>query len=774
MMTGKLQKASGIGARSACKVRRRRSLACAAGFDPRAFVAVVYVAALFGANVVWADEKVTYDDQIAPILHQRCGSCHNPTAKKADLDVTNYLKLMQGGASGTVIEAGDADSSYLVSLVTHSAEPYMPQNADKLPDAEIELLRRWIDGGALENSGSKGAAIKPSMIFAAQGATGARPEVIPMPPRMVLEPAFRMVRPTMARSLATSPWAPLVAVASQRQVLLYNTTTLELVGVFPFPEGQPNVVRFSRDGRLLLAGGGQPAASGKVVVWDITTGDRVFEVGNELDAVLAADISADQKRIALGGPQRRVKVYSTATGELQYEIAKHTDWVLSVEFSPDGVLLATADRNGGLCVWESDTGHEYLTLTGHTAAVNAVGWRGDSNVLASASEDATVRLWEMENGKQVKKWNAKAALLSMDFTRDSRIITGGRDQIVRLWDQGGKQIKETKAVGDIAVSVAFCDESMRAIAGSWAGIVQVYEVDSASVLGNLVNNPPPLDERLAAANEVLQQKTAASTPLIDALRKAKTELKTAQAAFTIAQQKAAEMQGEAEKLTTQGSKIGQTRAAADAERAKIAAAISQTDAARPLVAEALRQVSAALGKLPGDSKLAEVQRQLTEQQKAMETGVAGLQARLDELTSAVTTADVQIKETNARLESIGKESAAAAEQVKVLQSQTQALTKAQDASRKAAKPVESELKEAQQAMARWQGEISFRDRMAALQKEMAAALQQAADRQAEFEKASAQLSAAQSTVNSAKKQADEAAHVADAVNAKIQAIRSKK
>ena len=93
--------------------------------------------------------------------------------------------------------------------------------------------------------------------------------------RLVLEPAYRMSKPTMARSLATSPWAPLVAVTSQRQVLLYNTNTLELVGVFPFPEGQPNVVRFSREGRLLLAGGGHPAASGKVVVWDITTGERL-------------------------------------------------------------------------------------------------------------------------------------------------------------------------------------------------------------------------------------------------------------------------------------------------------------------------------------------------------------------------------------------------------------------------------------------------------------------------------------------------------------------
>src|SRR3954453_4669033 len=365
--------------------------------SPIASAAVVVLAIAY--SVVNAeDKKVTYDEQLGPIFRQRCSSCHNPTAKKGDLDVTNYSALMHGGSSGAVIETGEADSSQLFALVTRQSEPFMPQNADKLPESEIDLIRRWINGGALENAGSKAAKPKTQVKIHAAGDSSKRPDVVPLPPRMGLEPALEMAHSPMARSLATSPWAPLVAVASQRQVLLYNTTKLELVGVYAFPEGQPNVVRFSRDGRLLLAGGGRPGASGKVVVWDITTDERVYEVGKELDVVLAADISADHKRIALAGPQRVVKIYSTETGQILHEMAKHTDWVLAAEFSPDGVLLATADRNGGLCVWEADTGHEYLTLAGHTGAVNAVSWRGDSNILASASEDATLRLWEMENG----------------------------------------------------------------------------------------------------------------------------------------------------------------------------------------------------------------------------------------------------------------------------------------------------------------------------------------------------------------------------------------
>ena len=554
---------------------------------------VCLVASLLVATCAAAEDKVTYDDHLAPILRQRCSTCHSGTTKKADLDVTNYLSLMQGGASGAVIEPGDADASYLFSLVTHEAEPFMPQNADKMPDAEIDLLRSWINAGALENKGSQAVKPKANMIAAVAVAPGARPKVIPLPPRLVLEPYFRTTAAPMARSLATSPWAPLVAVAGQRQVLLYNTSTFELVGVFPFPEGQPSVVRFSRDGALLLAGGGRPAASGKVVVWDITTGERVFEVGNELDAVLAADISADRSQIALGGPQRVVRVYSTATGELQFEITKHTDWVLSVEFSPDGVLLATADRNGGLLLWEAHTGRDYLTLSGHTGAVTSLSWRGDSNLLASGSEDATVRLWEPDNGTQVKTWNAQTGVLALEFARDGRLATCGRDQVTRLWDQNGQQLAATPPLGEVAVSVTVCDETNRLVAGNWSGAVQAYQAEDAALVGSLATNPATLAERLQVAEQHYQETTASRGPPLDALTKAEAEAASAQTAWIAAQQETDQRQQEADALAAEANQFTESRTASEAQRNQKVTTLTQIQAATPLISEALRHLTEA-------------------------------------------------------------------------------------------------------------------------------------------------------------------------------------
>ncbi len=114
--------------------------------------------------------KVTYEDDVRPIFREKCFGCHNTDKKTAGLDLTTYSAMMAGGGSGAVIEVGSSGDSYLFNLCAHKSEPYMPYKAEKLPDNQLAILAKWIDGGALESKGSKAAASKkPKMDFALKG-----------------------------------------------------------------------------------------------------------------------------------------------------------------------------------------------------------------------------------------------------------------------------------------------------------------------------------------------------------------------------------------------------------------------------------------------------------------------------------------------------------------------------------------------------------------------------------------------------------------------------
>jgi hypothetical protein len=450
--------------------------------------------------------------------------CHNQDKARGGLVVSSYTALMSGGSSGEVVKPGDPDGSRLFLLISHKQQPNMPPKAPMIAAESIETIRQWIAAGALENSGSKAKIVnKPKFEIALSSIVKGKPAGPPPMPsaKLSLEPVMHTTRPAALTALAASPWAPVVAVAGQKQVLLYNSDTLDLVGVLPFPEGIPYVLKFSRNGSLLLAGGGRGGKSGRVVVWSVQTGERIFEVGDETDSVLAADISADQTQIALGGPSKVVRVYSTKDGQLLREIKKHTDWIYSVEYSPDGVLLATGDRVGGLYVWEAFTGREYFNLRGHTAAITDVSWRADANVLASSSEDTTIRLWEMENGNLIKNWGAHGGgALGVKYALDSTLVSCGRDNVAKIWDQNGAQKRVFEGFPDLALKAVFTHDGQRVIAGDWSGLIRVWNSTDGKRVGEITSNPPTIAERLAAISKDLAARQAEHDKLAAAAKKA--------------------------------------------------------------------------------------------------------------------------------------------------------------------------------------------------------------------------------------------------------------
>ncbi|HET6422936.1 MAG TPA: c-type cytochrome domain-containing protein, partial [Planctomycetaceae bacterium] len=532
-----------------------------------------------------AAEKITYEQHVLPLLREKCGSCHNANDKKGDLVLDNFGAMMRGGASGTVVATdGDADGSILYRVVAHLSEPKMPPNAPKLPDENLALIKKWIEGGALENAGSTAKPKKTSMVAKVEVSNQRPAGPAIMPENLRIDPLLVSSRANGVTALATSPWAPLLAVSGHKQVLLYDTTTLDLVGVLPFPEGQPHVLKFSRNSQILMAAGGRGAHSGKVILFNVKTGQRVAEIGDEYDVILAADISPDQTMVALGGPKKIVRVYNVATGEQMYEKKKHTDWITSLEFSPDGVLLATADRSNGLIVWEAFTGREFYVLNGHTNVISDVSWSPDGNLLASACEDTTVRLWEMQNGTQAKSISAHGGgATSVEILRDGRIVTVGRDNVPKMWDAAGNNPKNLPGLPAIPTELAYCSETERLFAGDLLGNVHVFNGKDLTALGQLTTNPPALTARIEQARAAVMQTEAAAAQTaaqVAALQKGVADRKAAAEAATnaLAEATAAVDPATKAKAAADADLVAKTQAMQTADTNAVNAQAAQTKA----------------------------------------------------------------------------------------------------------------------------------------------------------------------------------------------------
>ena len=460
---------------------------------------------VFAQDAEKSATPVNFVEHVLPIFRQHCLQCHNANDAEAGLAIDSYGAVMEGGGSGDVVSAGDSAGSRLYLVMTHDEEPAMPPNQDPIPPEQLEIIKRWIDGGLLENSGSKAKKRKgPSLSFSTSD-TGKPDEVI-LPESVWRVPVVTSDRAAAATAIAASPWAPLVAVAGQRQVAMYHTESHDLLGVLPYPEGIPQVLRFNRDGGYLLVAGGTHSSMGIASLYDIRNGQRLLSVGDELDVVFGADINDSMTRIALGGPQKMVRIFDTASGEAVFELKKHTDWVYCVDYSPDGVLVASGDRSGGLHIWEADTGRLYLDLIGHKAAVRSVVWRADSNVLISASEDGTVKMWEMNAGNQLKSFNAHSGgVTGIAMSQDGKIVTSGKDRTVKVWNADGSAVATMPAFSEPALEVAITHDGTRVVGGDWNGRTLMWEIADPKKVEELQANPPALKQQLVSQQKHVEE-----------------------------------------------------------------------------------------------------------------------------------------------------------------------------------------------------------------------------------------------------------------------------
>src|SRR3982750_1740798 len=96
---------------------------------------------------------IDFNREIRPILSDNCFQCHGPDEKKRMAGLR--LDVKEGAftqtARGAIITPGDSAKSLLFQRINHAdkARRMPPPASDRsLNEKQVELIRRWIDGGA--------------------------------------------------------------------------------------------------------------------------------------------------------------------------------------------------------------------------------------------------------------------------------------------------------------------------------------------------------------------------------------------------------------------------------------------------------------------------------------------------------------------------------------------------------------------------------------------------------------------------------------------------
>ncbi len=89
-----------------------------------------------------------FEKEVRPILVSRCYDCHSEKKQKGGLRVDHIGYLKTGGDTGPALVSGKPEKSALMEAVRFTNPDFQMPPKEKMPDAEIAILEKWIKMGA--------------------------------------------------------------------------------------------------------------------------------------------------------------------------------------------------------------------------------------------------------------------------------------------------------------------------------------------------------------------------------------------------------------------------------------------------------------------------------------------------------------------------------------------------------------------------------------------------------------------------------------------------
>ena len=616
---------------------------------------------------------VDYATEILPLLKQNCLACHHAKEAEGGLVMETIETILQGGDTGPALVSGKPAESLLFTRAVGGDEPLMPPEdngvgAKALNPEQLGLLKLWIDQGAKVGMQEPVESIKwqpiPESIrtvYSLDIAPDGNFAVVGRGNRVVVidtdthEISGRLVDPSLdvgevtdvdlIQSVAVSPQADLIATGGFRTVRLWrrashsilsdNVPFTNAVGLMAIHGNQDLVAVVNAIGdieiwslqdqklKITLRGNAETVVD---LIWS-DSNDSLMSV-NQIGQVTCWDINAGTRR------------FEHDAGSPLVQLAWSTDgtsvaWITSkgeakfLQFQPDGSGLALKQGNlGGI---SGATAIALLTKPKMAAVV--------------ASGAGTVSLIDVVENKLIRKIEHGSSVASVKVTQDqSRIVTGGSDGVVHVWNSvDGKQVLTAREGRADSLELA---RATRDVERQKAAITRLNSQTDAL--------KKTLEKEDAALKKVTEEHQKAVTALTEGEKKrteaealvAATEAKISKAAMDATTAKTAIDTASAALVTTQ-SKADQVGKQIETQKADLKKAMDELASTTKAAEEAAKLKEAA------QAKAAAIQKMIDDSNAALKKAkeeTAANQAKIDASKKMLAEAEMISKKSTAELE----------------------------------------------------------------------------------------------------------------------------
>ena len=211
-----------------------------------------------------------------------------------------------------------------------------------------------------------------------------------------------------------------------------------------------NVVRWTRDGRRLIAG----SHLGEFTLWSASNGFSYEKLMTAHESPVRSMSWSSSGEWLVSGDAKGIVKYWNASLMLSKEMKVHTASVRGVAFAPSDAKFATCSDDLEIKVVDFATAKEEVTLKGHGWDVKTISWHPQKSLLLSGAKDNNCKLWCPQSGKEICTVSGhKNTVNAVGWNPHNGrwFFSASRDQTVRIYDlrklrKGG--MRDGEALGD--------------------------------------------------------------------------------------------------------------------------------------------------------------------------------------------------------------------------------------------------------------------------------------------------------------------------------------
>jgi U3 small nucleolar RNA-associated protein 13 len=192
----------------------------------------------------------------------------------------------------------------------------------------------------------------------------------------------------------------------------------------------------------------------KVNVVEASTGKLLRTLDGDTEPIMSLAISPDDTMLVASSRSRMTRVFDWQTGELIRAFKAHEGPVLTMDFDSTSTLLATGSADATVKVWDVHKGFCTHNFKGSSGIVTTVQFHPEKLELFSCAADGHIRWWDLKTSKSLGVLEGHNSVVrGLAFVGKSTLISGGRDQVVLVWDLKAKKTIKTSVLMESVESV---------------------------------------------------------------------------------------------------------------------------------------------------------------------------------------------------------------------------------------------------------------------------------------------------------------------------------